>query len=136
MAAQFPNDELVACAEREVAMRDRAYPKWEGKTSIEECSEARQKERAMMQAIKEQLEALPILLERYAQAKAAAGKWIDRNVELPNEKLPRLIAWHKGIDDDTWPQAPQPMIMDAKQFIGNPHIYTHWRYFTFAAPPK
>jgi len=85
MPAQFPNNELVACAEREVAMREKAYPKWENKETIVDCSDAKQKEYQMMQAIAEQLKALPELLKRYQESKAALRHLLPQpyTLELP-----------------------------------------------------
>ncbi len=69
MPAKFPNADLVACARREAAMRKAVYPRKESRETIVDCSEKLQKEHAMMEAIAEQLEALPELLRRYDELK-------------------------------------------------------------------
>jgi hypothetical protein len=74
MPAEFTNDQLVACAKREGAMRKSVYLKREGVTGIEQLSPKMQEEYRMMWAIVAQLAALPELLARYQSAKNAYAK--------------------------------------------------------------
>jgi hypothetical protein len=93
MAEKFPNADLVACGQRETAMRKGVYLKKEGVTEVDQLSPKLKGEYEMMQAITEQLTALPKLLTRYKAAKEVLRDILPQpyTFDIPHEGVLVLV---------------------------------------------
>jgi hypothetical protein len=91
MPAEFTNDQLVACARRELAMRKSVYLKRDNALEVAELSPKLKGEYDMMQAIVAQLAALPELLARYQSVKDVLRDILPQPVTFDSPKEGTLV---------------------------------------------
>ena len=85
--SEFHVSELIACANREVAMRRTCYPRWDKVDSVDQLKPGRKKELAMMEAVAQRLDDLSQENRGLATQLVNAGEAIRVRLQNLNNEI-------------------------------------------------